>query len=97
MGELLNCLLNPYMKRIEQITENEYRLPFESEYPSIFYESMLEQFMYSHEKPKIRKKSFESWYNHAFKTGKAWKPFTLSKTCQIALEESMETMLIKFT
>ena len=98
MGELLDCLLKPYLKKIEQISENEYRLPFESEYPSIFYESMLEQFMYSHEKQKIRKKSFESWYNHAFKTTeKGWKPFTLSKTCQIILEDSMETMLIKFT
>jgi len=98
MGQILDCLLIPYMGKIEQMNENEFRFPFEIDYPFVFYESMFEKFMYSHRKPKIRNKSLEAWYHHAFNSnGKIWKSITLSKICQIILEDNKQTMKIKFT
>lgn len=80
LGNMVNdCLIIPYMEEIIKISDNEYKLPFKTKYPQLFYELMFEKFMYSFNKPRIKNKALTGWFINSRKDN--WKPYTFSKNC----------------
>ena len=96
LGQMvITCLIEPYIKRIVKISENELQLPFEPTYPLIFYEIMFEKVMYANNQPKIKNKTLTSWYNYVINTPK-WKSYTMGKNCNISFNPE-EQMLLAFS
>ena len=94
IGDMINIyLIEPYMKKIEYITETKIRLPYDKTYPLIFYELMFEKLMYSIGKSKIRYKTLVSWYSYATNISN-WKPYSVSKNCKIKLDNREYMFLI---
>ena len=88
IGDMINiCLIEPYLKKIEYITETKIKLPYDKTYPLIFYEIVFEKLMYSFNKSKIRNKTLASWYNYATNTTN-WKPYSLNKNSKIMIDNS---------
>lgn len=88
VGDMIaRCLIEPYMNKIEYISETKIRLPYDKTYPLIFYEIMFEKLMYSIGKSKIRNKTLASWHNYTTKIDN-WKPYSFSKNCKIVLDNN---------
>lgn len=79
IGELINNLiLNPYMKTVTKIEENQYKFKIDKDYPCIFFKLFFEKLLYSLDKNKIKDKAIESWFY--YKESKPnWNRYILGK------------------